>query len=85
MNGFMGVYPNPTDGLLNVDLQSTSSYGTKLIVYDIIGKKTFEKSTAINKGLNTIQLDFSTLAKGTYVLQFADVTGKIHTTKFVKD
>ena len=85
INGFTRVYPNPTDGQLNVELQATSNFETKLTVYDVIGKKAFEKTTSVNKGLNTIKLDFSTLAKGAYVLQFADATGKIYTTKFIKD
>ncbi len=85
LNGFTRVYPNPTDGKLNVELQATSSFETKLTVYDVVGKKAFEKTTLINKGLNTVGLDFSTLAKGAYVLQFADGTGKIYTTKFIKE
>ncbi len=85
INGFTRVYPNPTDEQLNVELQSTSNFETKLTVYDVVGKKAFERTTSVNKGLNTIQLDFSTLTKGAYVLQFADATGKIYTTKFIKD
>lgn len=85
LNNFTRVYPNPTGGKLNVEIQSTANYDTKVMAFDVLGKKIFEKSSALNKGLNTLQLDFSSLAKGTYILQFADADGKIHTTKFVKD
>jgi hypothetical protein len=84
-NNFVNVYPNPTGGQLNVEIQSTGLYDTKVSVFDVIGKKVFEKQTAVVKGLNTLQFDFSQFTKGTYVIQFADKDGKLHTTKFVKD
>jgi hypothetical protein len=84
-NGFGNIYPNPTGGELNVDVISTSKYDTRVLVYDVIGQSVFEKSTALIKGLNKLQFNFSFLAKGTYILHFADDTGKTHVTKFVKD
>jgi len=84
-NNFTRVYPNPTGGKLNVEIQSTSVYDTKIIVYDIVGNKVFEQNADLVKGLNTIDFDFSSLAKGTYLLNFTDNTGKSHITKFVKD
>mgnify|MGYP000900627634 CR=1 FL=1 len=84
-NGFAGVYPNPTGGNLNVEIQSIALYDTKLTVHDVLGKKVFEKPITLSKGLNTMQFDFSQLAQGTYIIQFADADGKLHTTKFVKD
>lgn len=84
-NNFTRVYPNPTSGKLNVDIQSTSIYDTKVIVYDVVGNNIFEQNTYLVKGLNTLQFDFPTLAKGTYILSFTDSIGKSHITKFVKD
>lgn len=57
----------------------------KVLVYDIIGTKMFEQNKDLIKGLNTVQFDFSSFAKGAYILHFTDNTGKTHTTKFVKD
>ncbi len=85
VNNFSRVYPNPTGGQLNVEIQSTGAYDAKVLVYDVIGKKVYEKPSALVKGLNTLQFDFSQLAKGTYVLQFSDKDGKLHSTKFVKE
>jgi len=84
-NSFTKIYPNPTGGKLNVDIQSTSAYNTKINVFDMLGKVLYEKPATLAKGLNTLQFDFSQLAKGSYILQFSDVDAKIHTTKFVKD
>lgn len=53
--------------------------------FDVVGKKVLEQPMSVVKGLNTLSIDYSTLAKGTYVLQYSDADGKLHTTKFVKD
>ena len=84
-NGFARVYPNPTSGNLNVEIQSTTNFETNVIAYDLVGKKIYDQKTSIEKGLNTLQIDFSNFASGVYVLQFSDVKGKIRTTKFVKE
>ena len=44
----------------------------------------FEKEISLVKGINTLTFDVADYADGAYVLQFADSTGKTHTTKFVK-
>ncbi|MDB5227923.1 MAG: type sorting protein, partial [Bacteroidota bacterium] len=85
VNSFVNVYPNPTGGLLNVEIQSVGAYESRVVAYDILGMKTYEKVTALNKGINKLQFDFSLLAKGTYILQFTDSDAKLHTTKFVKE
>jgi hypothetical protein len=84
-NNFARVYPNPTSGNLNVEIQSTANFETNVIAYDLVGKKIYDQTTSIAKGLNTLQIDFSNFASGVYVLQFSDVTGNIRTTKFVKE
>ncbi|HMZ34742.1 MAG TPA: T9SS type A sorting domain-containing protein, partial [Chitinophagales bacterium] len=85
INGFSRIYPNPTGGQLNVELQATTAYETKITTYDVVGKKVQEKNISLVKGLNSLLFDFSDLAKGTYLLQFTDSKGKTHINKFVKD
>ncbi len=84
-NNFTRIYPNPTNGLLNVEIQSTGVYDTKISVYDVLGKVVLDKVSSLSKGLNTLNFDFSNISNGTYIMQFSDSDGKIHTTKFVKD
>jgi hypothetical protein len=84
-NGFIGVYPNPTGGELNVDIQSVGLYDTYVSVYDVLGKTIFEKPVTIVRGMNKLQFNFNQFAKGTYILRFADAQGTLHSTKFVKD
>ncbi len=85
ISGFVKIYPNPTNSLLNVDVQSVSAYTAKISVFDLIGKKVLEKEAELVKGVSTITFDLSSHASGTYILQFADSEGKMHTTKFVKE
>lgn len=82
---FVNVYPNPTNGLLNVEIQATSSYNANITVFSVLGDVVNEEIKAISKGLNTLQFNFASMAKGTYIIRFADAEGKLHTTKFVKD
>lgn len=84
-NGFNRVYPNPTGGNLNVEINSTASYNTKVSVYDVLGSVVYKQSKSLIKGVNFVQFDFSSFAKGAYIINFTDNTGKSHTTKFVKD
>ncbi len=83
-NSFTRVYPNPTKGNLNVEIQSSTTSNTKIVVFDVVGKKIFEKETSLVKGINTLTFDVADYADGAYILQFTDSTGKTHTTKFVK-
>jgi hypothetical protein len=59
------MYPNPSLGLLNVEVEGTSANETKITVYDALGKLVFETST---NSLIT-QLDLSKLADGTYYVR----------------
>ena len=84
-NTFAGIYPNPTSGVLNVEIQSTQAYSTSIEVTDVLGRKISSKTIQLNKGISTTVFDFNQLANGTYILQFIDFEGKTHVTKFVKD
>jgi hypothetical protein len=57
------IYPNPTDQHLNVTWNS--EFKVKYIMLtDVLGKKV--KEIQVNTQVNSIDLDLSTLAKGTY-------------------
>ena len=59
------VYPNPTEGLLNVDLPATSGSVTLRII-DLYGKVVLTKTNEHNN--RNLQIDLSEFAKGTYLL-----------------
>lgn len=68
-----------------MEIQSIDTYNTTISVYDILGKVVLEKPLSLRKGLSMLQLDCTNFAKGTYLLRYADIEGRLHTTKFVKD
>ncbi|HET6989848.1 MAG TPA: T9SS type A sorting domain-containing protein, partial [Bacteroidia bacterium] len=63
------IHPNPSTGDLNFDLLSTEK-GTALVeVMDITGRIVLSSSSAIEDGRNTLKVDLSSLAQGTYMLR----------------
>jgi PKD repeat protein len=57
------IYPNPTDQHLNVTW-NTDFKVSYIMLTDVLGKKV--KEISVNTQLNSIDLDLSTLSKGTY-------------------
>jgi hypothetical protein len=59
----IGVYPNPSTGIVNLSLLNANS---SVEVFSVIGERVYSKAN-LNKGINT--LDLSSLAEGTYVVR----------------
>ena len=77
------VYPNPTEGVLQVSVYEQRSTRLKLVVRDMSGRvvKTVEAQTVI--GHNPLTLDLSDVAQGIYTLQcYSD--GELITTERVR-
>jgi hypothetical protein len=63
------IHPNPSTGDVNFDLVSTGE-GTALVeVMDITGRVVLSSSSAIKDGKNTMKVDISSLAQGSYILR----------------
>ena len=67
-SGSIRVFPNPTHDNLIIALDANFVTGDQLIVilYDVIGRKVFEYSTA---GMPEIHLSISSLAPAVYMLE----------------
>ncbi len=59
----VGMYPNPSNGLLNISTDSE----LQVTIHDILGKKVFSK-----EGINTEVLDLSHLNNGMYLVNISD-------------
>jgi Secretion system C-terminal sorting domain/Fibronectin type III domain len=70
------IYPNPTTGILNLDLQEEAT----LSVFDISGKQLLTQ-----KANGNTQLNLSDFAKGIYVLKVANANAETKTLKISKD
>ena len=80
---FFGPYPNPTTGTLRVDWISEKPGVTRLIVYDTMGKKSYEWETSSQSGLNQASLDLEFLSTGLYYLTI-ETSGSKKTTRFLR-
>ena len=74
-NNFFSIYPNPTNGVLNI--KSATSI-TEITVYNNLGQLLF---TSEEKN----QIDISSLSQGIYFLKIQDESGQIETKKILKN
>ncbi|MGI9192617.1 MAG: T9SS type A sorting domain-containing protein, partial [Chitinophagaceae bacterium] len=67
--GSISIYPNPTEGVLQVSVYEQSAGAIKLVVRDMSGRmvKTVEAQTT--SGNNQLSVDLSAVAQGIYTLQ----------------
>ncbi len=72
-NSFVNVFPNPTNGLINIDIKNIAD--SELSLYSLSGQQMFAKSIST---ANTVQqIDMSYLPKGTYILQIKNEKNNI--------
>lgn len=64
----MNVYPNPSTGLVNMDITTTSSEVCNMTIYSTSGKLIDSKEQQLVQGLNKLNWDLKTLKNGLYIL-----------------
>lgn len=63
------ILPNPTNGPIEVKLQTRQQGTISITVYDVAGRKLLSRQ-AVSYGLNTIEkIDLSSFAQGTYLIR----------------
>jgi hypothetical protein len=65
------VYPNPSNGLFTITMNTNTDEDYNLNIRDIQGKQVYSEVISVN-GEYRRELDLSTLAKGVYYLQIQD-------------
>lgn len=69
------VYPNPTNGLLNISLNSVSSQTTNVRIIDLIGKTIIQQTFEKTAGQKDISVDLSNEPNGIYTVEVLNETG----------
>jgi hypothetical protein len=70
INSDLKIYPNPTKGVINIDLDDNSTFGTiQVKVIDLSGYMHIDKEVEYSK---SFQLDLSILKGGIYIIQIQD-------------
>jgi hypothetical protein len=62
------VFPNPTNGKLNVILEASDAQNAQLRICDITGRNVLQNNATCTSGSNTIILDMESLPNGYYLL-----------------
>ncbi len=62
------LYPNPTEGVIQIDLSDLKAKQANLMVYDISGKKVYQRNMKDENPIGEMKLDFSFLKAGTYFI-----------------
>jgi phosphatidylserine/phosphatidylglycerophosphate/cardiolipin synthase-like enzyme len=63
------IFPNPSNGQFNVEIETENNLAADFIVYDLTGRIVYSEQKAIHSGMNTISINMEGIASGTYVLQ----------------
>ena len=80
------VYPNPADGLLNIDLELEHNQGDEVSieVRDINGKIIQMQQVQLTRGYNHLEVDLSEIPSGVYMINFAGTKDYIKESRIVK-
>ncbi len=76
------VYPTPTNGVLNVEVNASQSSDVNISVFNIMGQKVSEQNTTVNTGINTTTINTESLSSGIYFVT-VKANGFENTMKFV--
>lgn len=66
------IYPNPGNGLFNLELQSSESRNLEITVNNVLGEKVYTERWEVGSGQLRRQMDLTSLSKGVYLLMISD-------------
>lgn len=70
----LNIFPNPTAGIVTIQLYSPQDKAAAINLYDAQGRLLERKSLQVKAGVNTVQWNISRYAAGTYHLMFENIT-----------
>ena len=81
----LGIYPNPTRGMLNIRFLSGEKENFTMRVMNTTGQLVRENTFEFSAGINFIELNTFDFADGLYILQFVGENSGLFDGKFVKE
>ena len=72
----LSVFPNPTDGELNVTFNVVTPKAMSFVVTDVLGKTIQTQNIQAAAGANAVVLSTEGIASGMYLLQIGDGSNK---------
>ena len=83
-SGSIMVYPNPTNGLLNIRMYNDATLGTYIQVSDVLGREVYRDQVTMQQGNNLFTTNLQSLPAGMYILKLRSGYWEM-TEKFVKE
>jgi len=78
------VYPNPTEGFINVSIKAINGKDISLQVFDVLGRNIYTTGNVLSNGEYLTILDFTSFTQGIYFLSVYSEGQKIASTKITK-
>jgi hypothetical protein len=75
----MGIYPNPSSGLINIDVKSKIRQTISITVVDLSGRKVNGQLKNVQVGSSMLSVDCSSLYSGIYLLHLQSRSGSLST------
>jgi hypothetical protein len=73
----ISIFPNPNNGIFNINMNAGHSTGVILKVYTPLGKVIYQKNETLISGRTLTEIDLSDQANGVYFLSVSDGTNQI--------
>lgn len=68
----INIYPNPSDGIVNVSFNNITFSQAQILVVDLSGKVLMQVKPSLTKSQNTVKLDLNSFANGIYFIKVYD-------------
>ena len=65
----INVYPNPTNDIINIDIESTMSTATTVSLYNLMGQLVQQQDISLLRGTNSVSLTTDNTPTGTYIVK----------------
>ena len=75
LKGSYKVYPNPTNGLVNLEMIQFDQGDYRITVFNVQGQLMHTEKINISSDRNITQIDMSSFSKGTYLFKVASDAG----------
>jgi len=80
----LNVYPNPSNGIFNVEASFAKAQNIQLSVYDLLGKTIISESVHVQEGAFRTTLKADNWNEGVYVVKLQLENGESHFVKLIK-
>ena len=80
----MNIYPNPSNGELNINLNGNEEGNYTLSIFDQRGQEVFNKTSIVNGSYQVLNYQLQALSKGVYSIRLISNSGTTIHSRFIK-